>query len=166
MAAMMSELRAAAYQEAVTLRSDCPPAKHDTHLGYRFALVCPRCGGPVQHRADGRSTGLTTRAIAHCATCRDDWLIEVTLTSTRRISNLDADQPTTQRRVAECGTDAGYYRHRRTLNEPACPACLDAHNAAARMRAATKSARPTGPAALGKAVDKGSLATTGDRVNV
>lgn len=31
---------------------------------------------------------------------------------------------------ADCGTDAGYYRHRRTLKEPACDACKTAHSAA------------------------------------
>lgn len=31
------------------------------------------------------------------------------------------------RPAALCGTDSGYYRHRRTLKEPACQECLDAH---------------------------------------
>ncbi len=31
--------------------------------------------------------------------------------------------------VAECGTESGYYRHRR-LNEPTCAACKAAHTAA------------------------------------
>jgi hypothetical protein len=26
-----------------------------------------------------------------------------------------------------CGTDSGYYHHRRQLHEPACPACKLAH---------------------------------------
>lgn len=30
---------------------------------------------------------------------------------------------------AECGTDGGYYRHRRQLNEPACDPCKAAHSA-------------------------------------
>ena len=30
-------------------------------------------------------------------------------------------------KTAECGTDPGYYRHRRTLNEEACEACKKAH---------------------------------------
>lgn len=32
-----------------------------------------------------------------------------------------------RRREAECGTDGGYYRHRRTLKEDACDACKLAH---------------------------------------
>ncbi len=35
----------------------------------------------------------------------------------------------------ECGTDSGYYRHRRTLAEPACEDCLRAHRQAERDRA-------------------------------
>lgn len=37
-------------------------------------------------------------------------------------------------RPAKCGTDSGYYRHVRTLKEPACDACLTAHAAAALER--------------------------------
>jgi hypothetical protein len=33
-----------------------------------------------------------------------------------------------------CGTDSGYYHHRRQLKEPACPACKMAHAYARRMR--------------------------------
>lgn len=33
---------------------------------------------------------------------------------------------------ARCGTDAGYYRHRRVRHEEACGECLDAHAAAER----------------------------------
>lgn len=39
--------------------------------------------------------------------------------------------------AAECGTDAGYHRHRRTLGEDACEACLEAHAAAARKNGRT-----------------------------
>jgi hypothetical protein len=35
-------------------------------------------------------------------------------------------------RTAQCGTDSGYYRHRRKLNEEPCDACKAAH--AARWR--------------------------------
>lgn len=31
---------------------------------------------------------------------------------------------------AKCGTDSGYYRHRRTLGEDACTACKAAHREA------------------------------------
>lgn len=35
---------------------------------------------------------------------------------------------------ARCGTDGGYYRHRRTLREEACTACQEAHAATERDR--------------------------------
>jgi hypothetical protein len=35
--------------------------------------------------------------------------------------------PAPRRQAAECGTDGGYYRHRRTLGEEACDACKLAH---------------------------------------
>jgi hypothetical protein len=39
--------------------------------------------------------------------------------------------------LARCGTDAGYYRHLRTLGEPACGACKEAHAAYTRLRKAS-----------------------------
>lgn len=50
---------------------------------------------------------------------------------------LPDDQP--QRRHSKpgeaiCGTDAGYYRHRRKHKEPACEACKEAHREAERAR--------------------------------
>lgn len=35
---------------------------------------------------------------------------------------------------ARCGTDSGYYRHRRTLGEPACDDCTAVHRDATRAR--------------------------------
>jgi hypothetical protein len=35
---------------------------------------------------------------------------------------------------AKCGTDAGYYRHRKVLGEPACEDCKAAHNDATKRR--------------------------------
>lgn len=37
--------------------------------------------------------------------------------------------------VAECGTDGGYYRHRRTVGEAACADCKRAHRDYERERA-------------------------------
>ncbi len=45
---------------------------------------------------------------------------------------------------AECGTDGGYYRHRRTLSEPACSDCKRAHTRAERERAVRRAAREVG----------------------
>jgi hypothetical protein len=41
-----------------------------------------------------------------------------------------------RRFVAVCGTDSGYYKHRRRLKEPACDPCRIAHAEAERDRAA------------------------------
>lgn len=41
-----------------------------------------------------------------------------------------------RRRVAECGTDSGYYRHHRKDKTPPCDACRMAHNLAERRRVA------------------------------
>lgn len=43
-------------------------------------------------------------------------------------------------REAVCGTDSGYFRHRRKLNEPPCYECTRAHAAAERDRVARKAA--------------------------
>lgn len=43
-----------------------------------------------------------------------------------------------RRRTAECGTEGGYYRHRRTLKEPACDACKLAHRVAEALRRETR----------------------------
>jgi hypothetical protein len=48
-----------------------------------------------------------------------------------------------KRPVAECGTDGGYYRHRRTLGEEACDACKLAH----RVYEAERRGRQEGSAA-------------------
>lgn len=45
---------------------------------------------------------------------------------------------------AACGTDGGYYRHRRTLKEPACTDCKAAH----RVAEAARQARRTNPPAI------------------
>ncbi len=43
-----------------------------------------------------------------------------------------------RRRVAQCGTDGGYYRHVRTRKEEACDGCKRAHAVAERVRAARR----------------------------
>jgi len=46
-----------------------------------------------------------------------------------------------RRTIAACGTDGGYYRHIRTLDEDACEACKLAHRVAERERSARRIAR-------------------------
>lgn len=50
---------------------------------------------------------------------------------------------TKRRQTALCGTDGGYYRHRRTLKERACEACKLAHRVAERNREEIRAARET-----------------------
>jgi hypothetical protein len=76
----MRRARAATYTESLALRALCPPAG-PSPLEYRFRFDCPRCAGPLRHKAGAVSTGLSTRAIAYCRHCRDDWLVELTVRS-------------------------------------------------------------------------------------
>lgn len=46
---------------------------------------------------------------------------------------------------ALCGTDSGYFRHRRRLSEAACPSCLIAHRVAERERARKRRNLSTSP---------------------
>ena len=55
-----------------------------------------------------------------------------------RLSAVKAKASIGRRRVAECGTDGGYYRHRRTLGEDACEACKLAHRVAESERRARR----------------------------
>ena len=46
----------------------------------------------------------------------------------RRVSKIVAAESPKRRRVAECGTESGYQRHRRTLRDTPCDACKEAHS--------------------------------------
>lgn len=58
----------------------------------------------------------------------------------RRLEVAAADAKARLRRtrgrapIARCGTDSGYYHHRRILNENACEDCKQAHSAAETLR--------------------------------
>lgn len=92
---------------------------------------CPRCGRErtVNHSRD----------IGLCQDCHD----------------VDARPPKRSRaRVAECGTDGGYFRHLRgnktTPKSPPCDACKKAHAAverarSERLKASKPAARNVGP---------------------
>ena len=103
-----------------------------TVVGYRFDLDCRRCGGPLEHVADGNTDGVSTRAVARCQSCHTSWIIAVTVAPA-----VIHTRPATERHPAECGTDAGYHAHRRT-DTPVCPACRDAHATAERHRRALR----------------------------
>lgn len=60
----------------------------------------------------------------------------------RRVARIVATGPPKRAKVAKCGTESGYHRHRRSLKEEACEECREAHsiyesrrNYAAKLRA-------------------------------
>lgn len=84
------------------------------HTSRIVARYCP-CGTPLRHRRGSR------RKL--CDDCRH----EESCASKRRA----------RARLAKCGTDSGYRRHRR-LGEPACGSCLEAHAYEARRTYTTR----------------------------
>lgn len=98
-------------------------------MRYTLALTCPRCGHDVTHVTAGTTNGTSTRAVAQCEPCRDEWLIEVRAVSVRGAALTGHHATGTTRNEARCGTDSGYKRHRR-LGEPTCEACRAAHSRA------------------------------------
>jgi hypothetical protein len=62
-------------------------------------------------------------------------VIRVTVARDKAASQGARVRRVRHRPVAECGTDGGYYRHRRTLREPACEECKAAHRIAEQIRA-------------------------------
>ena len=67
--------------------------------------------------------------------------IDARIRAAEQMLNAKMQAPAGVRGAAQCGTDSGYYRHRRTLHEPACDACRMAH-AAAEKRRRNRTRRP------------------------
>jgi hypothetical protein len=93
----------------------------DTAVAKRICATCPLITDCLQHALDNDEHGIwggsnekERRAMQHRAAHRT--------------------------RPAVCGTDSGYYRHLRTLLEPACPDCLEAHRTVSRTRARARRA--------------------------
>lgn len=61
-------------------------------------------------------------------------IVRAEVARAKAIRNGAQMRRTRRQAVAECGTPSGYYRHRRTLKEPACDACKIAHRVAEAMR--------------------------------
>ncbi|MHB1886910.1 MAG: hypothetical protein ACYCVV_18260 [Acidimicrobiales bacterium] len=97
-------------------------------------VTCPRCGGELALEAAGvpRCDGREVQSIVYCQECRQRSRLVVVLVAEvpDRVPNE------TRRTVAECGTDGGYYHHKRIEGEDACPACRAAHTAAESARVA------------------------------
>lgn len=103
-------------------------------MRYTLSLTCPRCGADVTHVTAGTTSGTSTRSIAHCDPCRDEWLIEVRASSLKSAAIAEGRGNGSSRAAdARCGTDSGYHRHRRQ-NEPTCHACREAHALATAVR--------------------------------
>ncbi len=95
-------------------------------MSYGLVVGCVQCGGELIHRSGSApmEAGRMVRAVADCPSCRVEHRMTVILQTT-----VLSEAP---ERVALCGTQSGYARHRR-LGEGACKACLAA-NADARRR--------------------------------
>jgi hypothetical protein len=64
----------------------------------------------------------------------EDALVRATVAREKAAEARIGKRRDRRQRVAECGTPSGYYRHRRTLNEPACEPCKLAHRVAEQIR--------------------------------
>ncbi len=71
-------------------------------------------------------------------------IVRITVARTKAAAQGAKMRKARRRPIAECGTPSGYYRHRRTLNEPACEECKAAHRIAEAVRLQRKRAARTG----------------------
>lgn len=92
---------------------------------WTFEYGCGACGGRCEIVAHGSPGTWRTTAVAGCVDCGAEWLLTVEATA---ISGQRGP-----RRPAECGTDSGYYRHRRQLKDEPCDDCRRAHAEATRV---------------------------------
>jgi hypothetical protein len=70
---------------------------------------------------------LRNRIDAEIEQIEHEIVLEMEATKRAKAAARRASVPIRRRPLAVCGTDTGYYRHRRTLQEPACDACKLAH---------------------------------------
>ncbi len=64
----------------------------------------------------------------------EDAIVRVSLARAKAIAEGAVRRRRRKRATAMCGTPSGYYRHRRTLQEPACEECKAAHRIAEAIR--------------------------------
>ena len=98
-------------------------------------LSCLRCGGVLEAVSVGQIiAGREGSVIMRCRDCTFEHQYMVRLLPV--MQNVD---PTKYGRLAPaaCGTDSGYFRHRRLEQDP-CTLCKTAHAAAERMRLGRK----------------------------
>lgn len=95
--------------------------------------TCLRCGADLDVVTVGRVVcGREGSVVLACSECRHEHHLRVTLSPL--YEQLDTSAPHSTR-PAVCGTDSGYYKHRR-LGEQACGACTAAHTDANTRRVA------------------------------
>lgn len=81
-----------------------------------------------------RLVELSQRIAEEIADIEREIQAEMNATSRAKNAARAANLRIPRRKVALCGTDGGYYRHRRTLKEPACDACKLAHRVSEALR--------------------------------
>lgn len=95
--------------------------------------------GPYTRRARvSKLIALRARINEELATIEEEIRLELEATKRARAAAMLANVKVDRRTRAVCGSDAGYYRHLRTLKEPACDACKLAHRVYEAERAARK----------------------------
>jgi hypothetical protein len=84
-------------------------------------MTCPRCGHPMAVVNSSQAFTREWRAVMRCGSCRASQLLLV-----RLVDIAEIEPPANRQRYAECGTQAGYSRHRRHHQTP-CDDCKAAH---------------------------------------
>ena len=88
-------------------------------------LNCEKCGGDLRTVVVGRIiAGREGNTMFECTECRSPYLVTVTLRPA--FADLTTDLPN-HRKVAVCGTEAGYEKHRREGGRVTCEPCKAAH---------------------------------------
>ena len=91
----------------------------------QFDITCPLCGADVILTNGGRFSSREVSAVVVCSECPANWSIRLDMVQIGISLSLPGEGPA-HRPVAECGTDAGYRKHRREGQEP-CEACKSGH---------------------------------------
>ena len=104
--------------------STAEPTADDTVEWYSFEVTCPYDGEPLQHVTTGSPVaGREVGAVCRCQVCQSEFLLHL-----RLLPCGDQAVGSSPKRPgpAECGTDAGYRRHRRSGEKP-CDECKRGH---------------------------------------
>ena len=124
--------------------------------GWRLAAACRGHDPDLWHPEKG-DTVTAAKALAICARCpviepcrahavehRERGIWGGTSERQRKTIRSKAHTGRVGIKVAACGTDAGYYRHLRRLDEDPCEPCRQAHRIADRERSRRRRERAAG----------------------